>query len=144
MTTTIPLFPTIDGHFWIVRDDKIVDFEFKEYDFIKKINKCKGEKIYLPAPEMTQKIAINIFEKVLNIIFKKDSIEKNREIFYLFSKKLGFNKPTFSRCFQNVIMEIYLNGGEIVFGSMGWKREDGSIHYEYGGEEYLTWNDFKA
>ena len=28
-------FPTIDGHFWIERDGKIVDIEFKEYDLIK-------------------------------------------------------------------------------------------------------------
>jgi trehalose utilization protein len=57
---------------------------------------------------------------------------------------MGFEEPMFLTCYQNVIIDIYLNGGEIVFGSMGWKREDGSIHYEFGGEEYLTWNDFKV
>ena len=41
-------FPTIDGHFWIERDGKIVDIEFKEYDFIKSIHNLAAIKRQTP------------------------------------------------------------------------------------------------
>ena len=34
-------------------------------------------------------------------------------------------------------MEIAQRGGELVFGSMGWKKQQG-IHYEYGGENWTV------
>ena len=63
--------PTIDGHFWIVRDGKIIDWEFREYDIIRMVRNCNKEKDYLPAPEMTQKIMIAMFNKVVTNTFNK-------------------------------------------------------------------------
>jgi hypothetical protein len=42
------------------------------------------------------------------------------------------------------MIEQRKNGGRIVFGSMGFKREDGSVHWEYGGEDWVTVQDFKV
>ena len=46
-------------------------------------------------------------------------------------------------CLQNAFIEIQKNGGKLVFGSFGWKRKNGTIHYEFGGENWKTWKDFK-
>ena len=47
-------------------------------------------------------------------------------------------KITQGGCCLNAYTEQKLRGGEIVFGSMGWKRMNGNgIHYEFGGE---GWN----
>ena len=40
-------------------------------------------------------------------------------------------------------MEIYENGGELVFGSLGFKKKNSNDYwYEYGGKEYKTIKDF--
>ena len=51
-------FPTIDGHFWIERDGKIVDIEFKEYDFIKTIHNLADGMVYKEADTLTQTVMI--------------------------------------------------------------------------------------
>ena len=138
-------FPTFDGHFWIERDDKIVDFHFCEYDFIKMINGCNGEQVYLPAPEITQKVALNIMEKVMKNAFKTDTIDEAVEKYYKLATKIGRQDAHFAECPKNVLVERHLRGGKIVFGSMGWKKKNGDIHFEYGGTElqgYKTWKDF--
>jgi hypothetical protein len=45
-------------------------------------------------------------------------------------------------CFFNAVMEQNRNGGEIVFGSMGWLRDDDTEFYEYGGKEFKVVADF--
>ena len=57
-----------------------------------------------------------------------------------FARVMG--RPSFGQCFFNCLMEQHLRGGEIVFGSMGWVREDGSKYYEYGGENFKIVADF--
>ena len=51
-------FPTIDGHFWIERDGKIVDIEFKEYDLIKTIHNLADGMVYKEADTLTQTVMI--------------------------------------------------------------------------------------
>ena len=134
--------PVIDGHFWVERDGKIIDWDFEEYCNVRKMWGCGKEKKYLPAPEITQKIMIGIFKKKMMEIFEINNWEDCVAEFYKLSVIIGL-KPTFDRCFQNCLMEIHERGGELVFGSLGFKKPDGSFHYEYGGENYLTIKDFR-
>ena len=120
-------FPTIDGHFWVVRDGKIIDPDFDMYHFIKKMNNCRGKTEYLPADKIVQDVMIKIFQSVIN----DDDLYSNL-------KKYN-HCATFGRCYQNAIYEIKENGGELVFGSMGWKfRKSQKIHWEYGGENWTV------
>ncbi len=34
------------------------------------------------------------------------------------------------------MVEIATNGGVLKFGSLGWERKSGGIHYEFGGENW--------
>jgi len=136
--------PTIDGHFWIVRDGKIIDWEFEEYNLIRKIRNCNKEKNYIPAPETTQRIMIAIHKKAFSSYFSKtQSWEDIIAEFYNMSVMLGMVKPECQRCYQNCLIDIYKNGGELVFGSLGFKRKGtNEYHYEFGGENYKTIKDF--
>ena len=118
-------YPTIDGHFWVERDGKIIDPYFKEYDMIKSHNKCVGDVIHLPSPDLVQKIMIKKFNSVNEIRNVTDE---------LFLK--WYKCPLVNKCFQNARLEILKNGGKLIFGSMGWKKKSGEIHYEYGGENW--------
>ena len=131
----MPRLPTIDGHFWIERDGEIIDWDFPQYSKMRAMWGCGTEKKYLPAPEMTQKIMIAMFKKALSKSFKSDDVFAE---FYEFSKSMGLNKVMFNCCFQNCVMELQERGGRLVFGSLGFKRADGSYHYEYGGDNYTT------
>jgi len=133
----------IDGHFWVVRDGEIVDSNFPEYDLVRKIHKCEPETIvYLPAPKQTQDIMIQMFKSAVKKIFQKDDwTELMKEVLFI-THLAGIDKPQFDHCFQNAIIEIHYNGGELVFGSMGFKKTDG-IWWEYGGEDYTTVKHFR-
>ena len=129
-------FPMIDGHFWIERNGKIIDPYFKDYDFIKKINGLTGDCIYLEAEQLIQTVMIKRFNKVINHYngTSTSTTEDDYKIFRDISEKHG-KKPTVNKCFQNCVLEIANNGGNLKFGSLGWKRKSGEgIHYEFGGE----------
>lgn len=137
------ILPTIDGHFWVVRDGKIIDPHFPEYDLICKIRSCdpKADKSYIPAPEMTQKIMIDMFKKCFKKHLKGDTIEELSKELLIISG--DYKKPVVSCCFQNSLMEIAKNGGQLIFGSLGFKyaKKDGYF-YEFGGEDYKTIKQF--
>ena len=115
-----------DGHYWVMRDGKIIDPMFKFYNEVKRQWGCNGEIVYLPASPLIQSV------------FKKKQLEK-----ITMAEECGFytNRWTNTQgfCDINAYHEQKKNGGEIVFGSMGWKRtSDNSIHYEFGGENYTV------
>ena len=120
-------FPIIDGHFWVVRDDKIIDPDFDEYHLIKEIQGCVGKRVYLPADDLVQRIIKRKFESMISV----------EECGTMFSQYFR-GRPQMNSCFQNACMEINRNGGELVFGSMGWKKRSGGIHYEFGGEGWTV------
>ena len=120
-------FPTIDGHFWIERNGKIIDIEFNEYNDIKKYRGCKGGMVHKEADDMTQAVMIKIYDKCLT------SVGLNMAKFKAFSVRKGI-KPQFQMCYQNCLLEMK-EGDVLKFGSMGWKRSDG-VWWEYGGENY--------
>jgi len=144
MTTTIDIeFPMFDGHFWVERNGKIIDFYFPQYNIAKKKNGCVGNPIYLEAPEETQIIAIGIMKKTLQKILDTDNYDYALRRLYILYEMFDNLKPQYLYCLQNAFIEIYKNGGKLVFGSMGWKKKNGKIHYEFGGEDWKTWKDFK-
>jgi hypothetical protein len=123
----------MDGHFWIVRDGEIIDPYFKDYDMVKVINNLEGDRIYLPAGELIQKVMKKKYiDKVIDL---SNSVENSfeKKMFDLRMKK----GVMVNNCNFNAVWEQMKNGGEIVFGSMGWKRKNGKgIHYEFGGENW--------
>jgi hypothetical protein len=136
--------PTIDGHFWVVRNGEIVDNNFREYDLIRKVRGCEPETcVYLPAPDMTQKIMITMFNNTVKKIMEQDDWDKCMKEVVFMTHLAGIKGPRCYNCFQNSIIEIYHNGGELVFGSMGFKKTDGSYWWEFGGENYKTIKDFR-
>ena len=116
------MFPIVDGHFWVVRDGNIIDPHFKEYDLVKKIQGCVGEPIHLPADDLVQKVILKKFTNVCSV----------QDMGIMFQQVMG--KPMPNSCYQNACLEIVKNGGQLVFGSLGWTRRSGGVHYEFGGE----------
>ena len=126
-------FPTIDAHFWIEREGRIVDIEFKSYDYIKQVHSLQDGMVYKEADEMTQKIMISIFMKVL------EGVGLDKHTFKHIVAKGYF--PCMGCCFQNCMMD-WRDGDVLKFGSMGWRKKDGSgVWWEFGGED---WRGVKA
>ena len=136
-------YPTIDGHFWVVRDGEIIDWDFSDWKYMGGIYNCNNEKSYIPAPPITQKIMISMFKKVVMNRFNKPTWDETSKEFYELAETVGMTEPQPRRCFQNAVFEIQKNGGELVFGSLGFKFKDrDGYHYEYGGEHYQVVRDF--
>jgi len=118
----------MDGHFWVVRNGEIIDPYFKYYDYVKNVNGLEGDRKYIPAPELIQKV------------MKKKFIEAREETLnWRLEYQPGFKLSSRIEdcCNFNAILEVRQNGGEIVFGSMGWKKKNGDgVWWEYGGEGY--------
>jgi hypothetical protein len=119
-------YPTIDGHFWLVRDGKIIDPYFNDYDYIKRVQGCNNKQVYLPASPLVQAVMKKKFYEV------EQTLGVSKDFWKKFSPK-----PTANRCWQNahILME---DGDELVFGSMGWHKKSGGIHYEFGGEDWTV------
>ena len=122
------------GHFWVVRDGRVIDPKFPEHRQIQRQNRLQDVSCHLPAPEMTQKIMIASHIKKAKNVFGENYAGHFRRIFD--------DRPYFGMCFFNAVMEQRKNGGEIVFGSMGWLRDDDTEFYEYGGKEFQIVADF--
>ena len=118
------MFPVIDGHFWVERNGEIIDPDFEYYDTIKRVNKCKGKAIHLPASSIVQQVVIKAFKKGEDFYGVKDSDYLGR-------------RPQVNCCYQNARQEIIERGGTLIFGSMGWRNKTG-IHYEFGGDGWTV------
>ena len=120
-------YPCVDGHFWLVRNGKIIDPYFDDYTFVKKVQGCNNKQVYLPASPLVQTILKRKFAEVDESwgVTKQFIID-------------DFNgKPLSGRCYHNARM-LMEDGDELVFGSMGWHKKTGGIHYEFGGEDWTV------
>ena len=120
-------FPVIDGHFWVERDGEIIDPYFIEYDFIKVVNRLEGMPVHMKADDIVSKVIIRRFENVISydLLFKM--------------MKDNYYQVSFGKCYLNAVLEVRKNGGELCFGSMGWKRKrSDDIHWEYGGSGWTV------
>jgi hypothetical protein len=135
MNACMAAFPkTMTGHFWVVRDGRIIDPVFPQHKYIQKIQNLTEETCHLPAPEATQRVMISSHAKKA-----RETIGENYAEFFT---KIMEGKANYGFCFLNAVMEQHRNGGEIVFGSAGWVRKDGGKFYEFGGTEFSTYADF--
>lgn len=118
---------TITGHFWIVRDGKIIDWDFPEFQEVRDFHKCKNKAKYrLENKDIRRKM------KKEHIIPNRANIMKIKEENGEDWQKLLNDFPQPYRCGFNVIMEQILNGGQIAYGDMGWELEDnGEVWYEF-------------
>ena len=89
---------------------------------------------HLPAPATTQKVMIALHIKKSKNVYGENYATEFQRVFN--------DRPYFGMCYFNAVMEQHRNGGEIVFGSMGWLRDDDTEFYEYGGKEFKVVADF--
>ena len=129
------MLPTIDGHFWVVRNGKILDTDFAEYSMIKKFHNLTGNMVYKEADDLTQTLMIIKFRRALNEVglCEDDYVELKKGIYN--------GKVVANNCYYNSLL-VMKEGDELKFGSMGWKKKNGDgIWWEYGGED---WKGIKA
>jgi hypothetical protein len=106
--------PVIDGHLWVVKDGKIIDPHFKNYNFIANVRGVSNKKNYLPAEPRVQEVLIKKWSDFLENI------------------PLDGWKDECGMCFINAIAYQRKYGGELVFGSLGFGEDN--IWWEFGGE----------
>jgi len=112
----------IDGHYWIEVDGKIVDDDIWWYDCEdgEKFIICGAYRYYKPAPETTQKIAIEMMYKgnEARLNTKRDTdLFKKLVSMYIFEPR---------KCSKNCLMILQkYPKGKIVFGSCGYKYPNG-------------------
>lgn len=136
-------YPSIDGHFWVVRNGEIIDFDFDFYDYCRKVNKCVDKTPHhLEADANTQMIMIGMYKKITQKVFGESNWDECARMMVLMLDRMGVKSPQAEQCWQNAVREVVKNGGEIKFGSLGWAKKDGSIHWEYGGETYKSVKQF--
>jgi len=119
----------MDGHFWVNFEGVIVDPYFKGYDIVKRINNLEGDRIYLPAPPLIQ------------AVMKKRYIDDRIKLVKDLADKrlISLTERREDCCNMNALLEWMANGGEIVFGSLGWKKKNSDeIWWEYGGVDYTV------
>ena len=85
---------------------------------------------------MTQRIVIAIHQKVI----KQDY--ENISDFVADYIKISGEEPVCSFCVFNALIEIEKNGGNLVFGSWGVERKNGSKFWEFGGEDRVGISSF--
>ena len=136
--------PKNRGHFWVVRDGEVIDADFRQYRRLRRKFDADPEwHSYLPAPEKVRNVIIRLFKRITLKAFNAEDWDEMMEEFMLVAKMTGnADAPTFEKSFTNAIMEIYYNGGELTFGSMGFKKKDGTCHWYYGHPDCLTVADF--
>tara|TARA_R110000823_G_scaffold270717_2_gene390270 strand:- start:4528 stop:4896 length:369 start_codon:yes stop_codon:yes gene_type:complete len=119
----------VDGHAWCENKDGEVVFDpsFKEYKFIKMVNKLEGENQYEIVPELSGKVMACI--KIHIKDFKKNNKMSFENIMKMFLKY-----PKFNCCFLNAYAYKFANPEvKLMVGKMGWKKKNsGEIFWEYG------------
>jgi len=136
--------PKIKGHFWVERDGEIVDADFPEHTRLRKKLRCVPElNVYQRAPPKTEEAMIRLFEKLTLRAFQADNWDDMMPEFILVAKMTGNgDAPVYDKCWTNCIQEVYYNGGQIRFGSMGYKQKDGTYLWRYAGEHCQHLTDF--
>lgn len=123
---------SISYHCWLVdtTTGEIIDDMWEEYDFVKKFNNCVGEPVYQKFPngrmkKLLKQMKMEERAKGLKQLSIKD-IHKYR------CMRMWQHK--FNNCANNCVFNYIEKGGKnlkFCIGRMGWKREDGSTHWEY-------------
>ena len=122
-----------DFHCWVVgRDGKVVyDPYFKEYDFIRDLQKCWGKQRHCEWDRDYQKL---VWEDVkrrarMEMVEAKKQGVTSAMVWKTRAVEKPFHCTTNSMCFAR---KHKGKGYRIAIGSMGWERHDGRVHWEYG------------
>ena len=118
------MIDNMDFHMWVVKDGEIIDPHFKEYDAIKFIRGCIMDRtsvMYEPFPVLLQQ---EILEKEYKTVGR---LADTKELIDFFA-----DTPQCYKCMFNSICYQKKYGGDIVVGRLGWKREDGTVWWEFG------------
>jgi hypothetical protein len=146
--------PVIDAHFWVVRDGEIIDPTFSKQDsFISQFNGTTTEKAYHEAPPLVQAVYVAMLKKTVAYELHKNKMISNGVFVTSDLKKpisesemihmIEEYEPRFGRCHLNAFTEACKRGGKIVFGSMGYKKKNGDVWWEYGGKDWDTVAQFR-
>jgi hypothetical protein len=134
ITKIINSVPCVDGHFWIERDGKIIDPHFPEQDDIMRVH--RGVKfVYKPADEMTCTMITVMHYRII-----EEGGYENLGDFLIDYQMITGEEPRQGYCFFNAMM-VQEEGDNLIFGSWGVERADGTKFWEYGGED---WTGVKA
>jgi hypothetical protein len=126
-----------------MRDGEIIDYNFPQYRRLRKKFDATDTHCYLPAPPKVEDAIIRLYKKITLKAFHTDNWDDMMEEFLLVAKMTGnADGPIYNKSFTNAMMEIYHNGGEIRFGSMGFKKKDGTYHWHYGDDQCKDMADF--
>ena len=141
-----------DGHFWVEKDGQVIaDPYFSWYDTVKEVQKCEGDAKYCPAPPLVQSVMIALAKKTLKTSLKKASLLQGHTRADVYMKEMSkdididealeskLNSLRNGECHITAFAIQKKHGGEIVFGSMGWKKvKSDKIHWEFGGADWTT------
>jgi hypothetical protein len=135
--------PQTHGYFWVERDNEIIDYDFPQYHRLRMKFGATDIHCYLRAPPKVEEAMIRLFRRVTMRAFDCDTWDDMMVEFLLVAKMTGnADGPTFHRCWTNAIQEVYHNGGQIRFGSMGFKRKDGTYHWYYADDQCKDMADY--
>ena len=85
---------------------------------------------------------IRLFERVTLRAFNSDDWDDMMVEFLLVAKMTGNDGAIYGKSYTNAIQEVYYNGGEIRFGSMGFKKKDGTYHWLHGNDQCKDMADY--
>lgn len=111
-----------DGHFWVERDGVIIDSD----NSINHLDFMGGKKVYKKASILTNKLLIEKHYRSLEDCMK---LKRNNPNFINYFKTYVNVRDL--KCFENALIEVYNNGGEIVAGCVGYYFENGNTHYRF-------------
>jgi hypothetical protein len=116
----------LDIHYWIVnKDGSIYDPHFKSYDFIINFNQTTKKQVHEEFP-LDQQKKWWAFHWKTQI---KPFMQKNYDGVL---DDLA-RDPIVGHCYINAYAyKLQNRGTRIAMGRMGWERDDGSIHWEFG------------
>jgi len=135
--------PKTHGYFWVERDNEIIDYDFPQYRRLRRKFDATDTHCYLRAYPKVEEAIIRLFKRVTLRAFDADNWDDMMVEFLLVAKMTGnADAPIFNRSFTNAIQEVYHNGGEIRFGSMGFKKKDGTYHWYYADDQCKDMADF--
>lgn len=126
----------LNGHLWVVKDDKIVDLTTN--NFVKAALLLDKKIVYLPYPIQKSDEVVNYF---VNLLKQKNS-EKGRtwdEWLDLFERELRINKKD-TDCINSSIIYHARNGGKIIAGCFGmYNKDSDNITWLYGHPHDTEW-----
>ena len=136
--------PQIKGHFWVERDGEVIDWDWPQHRKLRRQLDCERNlNVYQRAPSKVEEAMIRLFKRVTLRAFQCEEWDDMMVEFIFVAKMTGnADGPTYNKCWTNCIQEVFHNGGEIRFGSMGFVRKDKTYRWYYADDKCEDMADF--